>query len=360
MQDELTKGAEALKGLLNGGTPIKEAPEETQEQAEQDLASEEATDMTEEVEQELTESDEEEVETRATEAEQETPSVELEADEFASLLNIDTNSLEISDEGPVRFKVKGAEGEEDVTLDKLINSYQGDANLTNRSKQLAELEKQRKAEIEKFTQESTKQAQQQAVLLEHVQKTLNQEYESINWKELMEDDPGAAALKKQEFNERKAQMDGLIRQALNNLDEAQAIAKREEAELLSQKLQTEQESMMARFKQMGVKIDSSVDEGITKKFSETFTNEQIEALTKYAPLDVLTEWAYKVMQYDKGLAKAQDKKVKKLPKVMKPGQKPSSQAVNLESQRKLKQEFKNSGGDMRVAAQILKKGNMIR
>jgi len=155
-------------------------------------------------------------------------------------------------------------------------------------------------------------------------------------------------------------MDGLIRQALNNLDEAQAIAKREEAELLSQKLQTEQESMMARFKQMGVKIDSSVDEGITKKFSETFTNEQIEALTKYAPLDVLTEWAYKVMQYDKGLAKAQDKKVKKLPKVMKPGQKPSSQAVNLESQRKLKQEFKNSGGDMRVAAQILKKGNMIR
>lgn len=351
MSTELNEAASKLTGLLSGTEKPQETQQETESESQNEAVLEE---QTEEIQAEAQAEDgqPEEGEVRAEEAEQEPQAVELGADEFASLLGIETDNLLVNDEGTVSFRIKGKNGDEDVNLEKLLNAHQGDANLTNRSKQLSEQEKVIKNKIEELDRQTTQHAQQAALMLEAINKEYNRDYEEVDWKELRADDPALFTLKKQEFAERKQNMDSLVQQALNMMDEAQTATQQDEQANIGQKLQKEQESMQAAFKAMNVKIDKTLEENVTKFFSETFSEDELGSMTRYAPLDKLAVMAYKAMQYDKGVSKAKDKKVKKLPKVMKPGQKPTVTAIKAKEQKGLEDKFKKSGRVEDAAALI--------
>jgi hypothetical protein len=66
-------------------------------------------------------------------------------------------------------------------------------------------------------------------------------------------------------------------------------------------------------------------------------------MTPTTPLDKLAILAYKAMQYDKGMSKAKDKKVKSLPKVLKPGQKPSQGSVKVTESKAQIDKLKKTG-----------------
>jgi hypothetical protein len=332
----MDQAAEQLKGLLVGGTP-KETTEDVVETPEVSDVTEEVTEAT-EVTAEAAE------EARPAEAEQEAEDqIQLDADQFAGLLGIDTDDLVVNDEGQVRIRTR-VDGEEgDATPSDLLERYQRDANLTNRSKKVAELEKSYKQKVDDFTQQTTTQAQQAATLLEAIDQAYQRDFASVNWEDLRADNPGEYAAQRQAFSERQTQKDALIQKTLTMLDNAQATAQNEQAEFINQKLVKEEQSMQAAFKAMDVKVDKALQEGVRDYIGTTFDDTELASMTPTTPLDKLAILAYKAMQYDKGMSKAKDKKVKSLPKVLKPGQKPSQGSVKVTESKAQIDKLKKTG-----------------
>jgi hypothetical protein len=265
------------------------------------------------------------------------------------MLGLDEDKIVISDDGNLSFRVKGDEGETDVNLKKLIDAHQGDVNLTNRSKQIAELEKQKTTELENFKEQATQQAQQAAITLEAINNAYLTEFESIDWNGLKAEDPAAWSAKTVEMQQKKAQLDNLVQSTLSEIQQQQATIDEQAQTAKVERLASEQQAMLEAFKPLNVKVDESLGESITSYLGNHFTTDEISDMIDHR----LMLMAYKASMYDKGTAKVQDKKVKKIPKVIKSGAKPSNQQVKLNEQKKIRAKLKQTG-DMSDAIAALK------
>lgn len=346
---ELQDAANKMRGLLDGGAPAPEAEPQAQAQevspepeTELDQVEETQQDQeTIEAEAETVETEEVEAESDATETEAEpgAETYELGADELAGLLGIDENKITVTEDGAISFKSIVDGKESDVNLSDLVNAYQGNANLTNRSKQIAELEKQRRADIEAFQTLATQQAQQAAITLEAINNNYLAEYNSIDWANLKAEDPAAYAAKSVEMSQKRQELDNLIHQTVNAVNEQQKVVDNENAKLSQQRLIAEQGKMQEGFKALNVKVDETLQKDVIGYLTEQFDPFEMGALVDHRMMLM----AYKAMQFDKGSKTAKSKRVKKIPKVLKSGQKPSKQAVKLSAEKKQRAKLKESG-----------------
>jgi len=359
--DPLSDAASRMKGVLDDPYAAKAEPPQEEIQQEEDNAEMQASEeVSEEIETEEVEEPDEgdsEVEARKEGAEQEPESIELEAEQFAELLGIEHDNLVVDDEGRVRFRAKGEKDAEDVTLEQLINAYQGNANLTNRSKELAEIRKQEQKRLEDFNQQITTHAQQAAARLEAINQAYENDVQAIDWKELQEDDPGMYAAKKLEMADRKKALDDLARQTISELEAAQKDAQEQQSRYVQEKMAREHENLRNSFKEMNVKLDEGLDKSLTEYMTRVFPPEVIQQIGPVAPMDQLTILAYKAMMFDKGKAKAEVMKVKKIPKVLKPGTKPSAKAIQSEQMKQIRAKHKKEG-TTDSAADLLKGFNL--
>jgi hypothetical protein len=355
---ELSDAAAAMRGLLDDphATPAEEPKKEEIKEEKQDVTEEQNLAETEEVkaEQDSEESEETEpsAEAQAEDADEDAEeTIQLDADQFAQLLGTETDDLIVTDDGEVRFrtKVNGQEG--DATLSDVLKRYQTDATLTNRGKKLAESEKQLQTRLDELTQANAQFAQRAAITLEAINAQYESELGAINWDKLKDEDPGAFAVKKTEMRERKEKLDALTRQTLTELDQAEQQANQEKAKLLQTKLAKEQQSMQEGFKALGVKVDSELEKGVVDYLNSRFTEEQLNQIAPVMPLDELSLMAYKAMQFEKGKATAESKKVKKVPKVLKSGKKPSTKQIKAQQDREIMKRHKKEGSmDSAIAA----------
>ena len=343
--EQLSNAAEAMKGLLDDphAAPKEEPKKQEAKQEvkeEQDLAPE--TEQQDSVE---TEEPEPSVETQAEDAEESDAeeAIQLDADQFAQLLGVDPEDVIVNDEGEIRFKTKVDGQESDATLQDALKRYQQDANLTNRGKKLAEAEKQLQQHLEQMTQQTSQFAQQAAIRLESINAQFETELGAIDWAKLKEEDPATWSAKKVEMDQRKRQLDELTRQTLMELDQAEQQTNMEKARLLQAKLAKEQQSMHEGFKALGVKVDPEIEKGVVSYLNQHFTEEQLNQIAPVMPLDKLSLMAYKAMQFEKGKANVESKKVKKVPKVLKSGAKPSPAKVKMQQDREIMKRHKKEG-----------------
>jgi hypothetical protein len=346
--NDLNQAAQAMRGMLDDphATPVeepkKEPTQEAQEteQVENEIVEESQDEPTEEAQASETVEEESDTE-NATEtgADDGAEAIELGAEDLSEVLNLDLDRINITDDGQLRFKVKGAEGEEDVSLEKLVNAYQGDANLTNRSKQLSEIEKQKTEALESFKSQTTEQAQKAAITLEAINNQFMAEYQGIDWNSLKAEEPGEYAAKTVEMQQKKAQIDNLVNQTLEQIQEQQAAIEAEETKARQERLAEEERKTAEVFKQLGVKTDETLDKAMTEYLSSQFDQSELPHLLDHRILKM----AYMAMQFEKGLTKAKDKEVKKKPRVLRPGKKPSAQAVKVNQAKKQRAKLKETG-----------------
>lgn len=134
---------------------------------------------------------------------------QLTTSDLAKMLGVDENALDLDEDGAVKFKTKidGAEGA--AKLADVLKSYQLEGHVNKRSMELAEREKAQQAKAQEAEQQFSQRIQYAEGLANVAAQQLLQEYQSIDWKALEQQDAGTAALWRQKFQEKQAQLRGV-------------------------------------------------------------------------------------------------------------------------------------------------------
>lgn len=324
MTTEATQqGAEALSveerimGFLEAESPEEQPQEEVREV---ESISEEEVEEVEEQEAEAKEVEKAEVEEQA---EEDVEEVEWDVEDVAQLLGVNADSVSVTDTGDLKFKTKvdGKVGE--TTLSELIRNHQIEAHVRNQSQALAEERKAFEAERQKLASELQQRVQQAAVLVEQNEANLLKEYNSVDWATLEMTDPGTFAAKRQKYAEQYQMIQQAKQQTGQEVQRLQQEQHQQHQQAYQSHLAAEREALkgshpdLLEEKGRGELIEYLKARGMASP-DNPWKRDFITGLVSNSEgLELLK----KAMLYDRaqGDVKVAEKRVKRLPKIAKPG-----------------------------------------
>jgi len=267
--------------------------------------------------------------------------ITLDVEQLASLVNLPADLLHVNDDGllALRTKVDGQTGI--ATLSELVESYQKDAHLTNRGKALAGKHTEFDSMYEQFVTGSNQLVQQAELTVKVLEDDFLAEDANINWQELREDQPDLYAAKKIEMQERKEALISRRNELSAQVQQLQEGQKKQRDEYLAVKLQTEQEALEEAFVHEGLgKWSAEAKKSMMDYLGEQgFPVESLDGLYDHKILLVIE----KARLFDKGQRNLKGKMLRALPRVIKPGAKPSKQSIQNVRKNDLKAAHKKSG-----------------
>jgi len=273
---------------------------------------------------------------RAGDAETTADEQTIDAEQFASLLGLDAEKLLINEKGEIKFKTKVDGEESDATLNDLIERYQRDAHLTNRSKEVAELKKKAEENANTLFEKVQQAAQQADTLYKSLEAEVLQPFQNIDWNELRVTDPAEYAARRAELSDVRARLDAKRNEVMQKLSDDWKAAQ-QAAAAQRQTYLAEQQSLLPK---MVPNWNESTKTEISNYLaSQGFTEEEV-AMVGDARMVSL---ANKAMLYDRGKSRVATKLEKPIPKVLKPGGKPSAQALKGESIKQATTKLRESG-----------------
>lgn len=264
------------------------------------------------------------------EPEDATDEVELDAESLAGVLGLDADSVVIDDDGNISFKTKIDGDIGTAKLADLVKSYQIEGHLTKKSMALAE---ERKAFDSKMQEYQQQVAERLAVVDQYTSQAEQQllaEYQSVNWQQLRNEDPGRYAQLQQDFGlkaQQLQQIKGNAAQFVAQEREKQQAAIAQQAQKM---LQQEQELMLADNpswadpKAMASEVSAMVELGKEHGFSE----QEVRSIRDHRMIR-LFKLAVAGANATKAAQQISAKKVKKVPKVLRAG-KQTTQAEKSE------------------------------
>jgi len=315
-------------------------------------------------EPEVTESvDDVTLETAADEIEDdsgETPEVESEVegepqaiglDAIADYLGVDIDKLDIGDDGLlIKTKVDGEEGR--AKFADMLKSYQLEGHLNKQNMEVAEQKKAlqaREAEINQRLDDGLRQAEE---LSKIAYNELLSDYNSINWQELRSDDPAEYSAKMTDFQTRQS----TIAQAYQNAVDQRSEITTTDTKALEAKAQEESRKLLQAFPKWSDPevLNSEITKigGYAKNLG--FSDEDIRSINDHR-VYILLDKAAKYDALEKK-SPAIENKVRKAPKIVRPG---STATHTPNSERKLadlKQQIRKTGGGKSVRDYLLEKG----
>ena len=302
----------AQKALLNSIRASKEQPETVEEETEtQEAVSEQAMENAESVENEAVET--------------------LTAEDLVD----DNQQEQVSEPRTYTVKIDGKDTE--VTEDELLSGYSRQADYTRKSQVLAEQRKKMDEELA-ATQQERQQYQSQLEQFNLQADSKLEEFKSVDWIKLKEEDPMEYALKRDQYRE-------LQENKRLVAEEQQNLAQKQQAEMQTkwnEELARQQEVMAQRLPEWndpekGPKLKQNIKSFALKK---GFTEQEVDSLIDARSVDVL----HKAMMYETLLeAKISQKKAKVVPKVQKPGAPSTKSEVNSEKVKQTRARLKRSG-----------------
>lgn len=304
-------------------------------ESENDQPTNEVTDTTaedevvvDETEAKAEEEDEVESETDSAEAEESDEPVE-EVEEGEEETEEEEVEQTETEDPSYTIKVDGEEYE--VNLEELKAGYQRQSDYTRKSQALAEGRKENEAiqsERIKLEQERQMYANGLQMLKEQQQSKL-QEFKSVDWETLKEEDPYAYMLKKDEYRDAQDKARNAVQQ--------QRIVQQQQSQQESQARATfvqDQYSQLIKALPEWNDDKSTVKDDIRKfALSAGYAPEEVDQLADHRSVLILK----KAMEFDKLTKKVapKAKKVKKVPKVQKSGRgKVKSESANDLSNKK--------------------------
>ncbi len=292
---------------------------------------------------------EESTETQEDETTQDANTLEL--PDLANYLGYDAEKLDVNDSGELVFKTKidGKDGQ--ATLNELVKNHQLDGHLTNKNMEVAELKKQLNTQIESSQAEKTRlgeRLQQAEDLTTVVYQSLLSEYETVDWNELRQDDPGEYSARQTDFQARKNQIAEQYQNIQTQKEETQtASLKVSDERLLSEraKLVTAMgwtDTDKSKKEIVDLSAYATSQGGFSQaEFNSIPDHRYIVALSKAAKYDSLQKENPRITN-----------KVKKAPKLVKPGT-PRSKASDKDKVTQLRANIKKKDGKHGSIAQYL-------
>lgn len=263
---------------------------------------------------------------------------QLSTSDLAKLLGLEDGAIDLDEDGSVklRTKVDGVEGA--AKLQDLLKSYQLQEHVDKKAREAAELQKSLQARQQEAEQQFNQRLQYAQNLVGIAANQLMREFQSEDWATLEATDPGQAALKRQKYQERHAELRG-VEYAITQHNAQQETQRSQERE---QFLQQEAQ----RLPQV---IPEWRDEAVASKERVEIRDWALKQGFQAQDLDQVVHASHvavmrKAMLFDK-LQQAKpaiENKVRTAPVLVKPGQPAqNSQAQTLQS---LRQAVRKSGG----------------
>lgn len=258
--------------------------------------------------------------------------------DLAKFLGLEDGVLDLDEDGTVKLKTKvdGVEGT--AKLQDLIKSYQLQEHVDKRAREAAEREKALQTRQQEVEQQFTQRIQYAEKLADIATNQLLQDFQSIDWRALEMQDAGQAALLKQKFQERQAQLQGVyynieqdkVKQQQTAAQERQKLLQAESAKLPQVVPEWKDEGKRAQ--EMREIRDWAVKQG--------FDAQEVDSIPYANYFGVMR----KAMLYDKlqQSKPAIENKVRKAPVIVKPGQ--PQQDSQVKALQNLKLAVKKSGG----------------
>lgn len=275
---------------------------------------------------------------------------QLTTSELAKLLKLEDGALDLDEEGHPVFKTKVDGKEGAAKLQDLLKSYQLQEHVDRKAREAAEREKAIQAREQEVQQQFNQRLQYAESLTQIAANQLMQEFQSIDWNAMSQTDPGRAALIRQQFMERQAQLRGVYQnieqQRMAGMQKAQA----EHAEALQREAQR-LPLLIPEWKdaQVAAKEQGEIREWALKAGYEP---EEIDNITRAHQVAALR----KAMLADRLQASKPEieNKVRTAPKLVKPGQ--AAQNSQEQHLRNLRTQVVKSGGKRGIEELLIAKG----
>lgn len=291
------------------------------------------------------EPDEEEATSEEADEDDAVEQFELEAEQLADMLGIDADHLVITDDGEIKLKTKvdGETGE--ATLADLVKSYQLEGHVNKKSMELAEQRKSFETQREQASAALAERLTQADQLLTTLERELLGQYNNVDWEALRRDDPAEFAARQQEYGSQYQRIQQMKQQAMQVVQQQTAEA--------NQKMEAQrQEILQKEYQAMLEVIPEWRDESVAQAEKSAMTDylkengyspEEISQLADHRMVRVIRD----ALMYRKGNQKVETakKKVKRVPKVQKPGAAKSKAAKAQQQQAVLKQRAKKGDTD---------------
>lgn len=335
--DSLTQAASKIEGLLS-------AKEEPTQQAQ---------------------STETEVETPQQTAEETTPTdggEEAKAEDKADANEVKLETLEELAEATglpldqllnikARTKVDGEE--KAIPLSEIVKSYQLEGHVNKKSMELAEQRKAFEADREKQSVELTNRLKEAEALSTHLEQNLLAEYNAIDWTALRNTDPAEFAARKQEYNERYAQIQGLKQRALFETQRLYQEQANKQSEEFKKIIETESARLVESIPEWKDEAKAKAGKAEIKDYLKSmgFNDQEIGSIYDHRHVKLIRN----AMLYEKASKKVniEQKKVANLPKVLKAGTQPNKGDAQREKEKEHLARLRKSGRLEDAAAIIM-------
>ena len=302
---------------------------------EQTANEETETAVDEEVVEETKEAEEVEEEAPEEEgqAEEETEESEQSEEEEAE------EEVELVAEEDLKYTIKVDGKEFEVGIDELKSGYQRQADYTRKSQALAEQRKETEnIQSERLQLEQERQMYANGLqMLQEQQSAKLQDFDSVDWETLKEEDPYAYMLKKDEYRDAQERVSNAAQQQALIQQEQHTAAQKVRGEFVQQ----EYARLVAALPEWNDK-DSTIKKDIQEYATSVgFRPEEINQLADHRSVLVIK----KAMEFDKLTKKVAPKKkaVKKVPKVQKAGRGKSKEDTATEELKKKRTRLRKSG-----------------
>ena len=288
---------------------------------------------------------------------EEAPEVEeveqsYEISHIAQLLGVDESQLDVSDEGKIVLAGK-VDGESVKTsAADLLSNHQ---MYTAADKRLADA-KEKASKIAEEVSAKAEQVNHQYVaageIINQAEALLNKDYEKIDWDELKTLDPAEYSAKKIEYSERREEINKMRQEAVTNYEQVKAQQEQEAQAQFQEYLVEEQKALLTKLPECANEAKATEEKSQIADYllREGFSEGDIGNASDHR----LIVMDRKAMLYDQGKANtnAKEKKIVKIPKVMKPGAPKSQGEQHKATIAKLEAKAKASGSEKDALALI--------
>lgn len=141
---------------------------------------------------------------------------QLTTSDLAKILGQSEDALDVDDDGNVMFKLKIDGKEVAPKLADILKSYQVQGHADNKAREVAEREKALQTKAQEVEQQFKQRLEYAEGLTNIAATQLMEDYKSINWQALEAENPGHAALLRQKFQDKQAQLRGVYQNIEQN------------------------------------------------------------------------------------------------------------------------------------------------
>jgi len=268
--------------------------------------------------------------------------------QLAAFLGVEESDIDVDEDGMPVFKTKVDGKEGTAKFADIRKSHQLGVHAENRVREAAEREKAAERKLQEAEQAIAARQQHLEANLQQISaltaianEELGREYQSINWAELRQQDPGRAALLEVEFQKRHGRIQSVFQDINMRRAQAQQVAE-------AQRKAHEEQSFATQVRRLTELIPEWKDPAIADKERAEIqswmrrTGVEDVDLTKASQVYLLRKtWQHDTLQQAKP---AIEKQVRSAPKLVKPGTAQTADTSNTALLKNLKQQVKQTGG----------------